>query len=116
MDLNSLLTDDAVLSELGARLRRRRVELTLTQSELARRAGISKRTVERLEDGASVQLSRLIRVLRALDLLGGLEALVPPIRARPMEHLRRQGKPRQRGSSMSRDDDPDQGWTWGDDA
>jgi transcriptional regulator with XRE-family HTH domain len=115
MEFTSLLTDDALLAELGARLRRRRVDLALTQAELARRAGIAKRTVERLEVGASVQTSRLVRVLRALDLLAGLDALVPPVRARPMEHLRRDGKPRQRGSSTTPRERADEPWTWGDD-
>jgi transcriptional regulator with XRE-family HTH domain len=114
MDFTSLLTDDAVLAELGARLRRRRVDLALTQSELAHQAGIAKRTVERLEDGSSVQTSRLVRVLRALDLMAGLGTLVAPVRARPMEHLRREGKPRQRGSSTPRREQPEEPWTWGD--
>ena len=45
-------TDEAVLSELGGRLARVRLARNFTQAGLARQAGVSKRTVERLESGS----------------------------------------------------------------
>jgi len=115
MKFTSLLTDDAVLLELGLRLHRARLERGLTQADLAERAGLSKRTIERIEDGASTQMSSLVRVLRALELVGGLELLVPKAGPGPMELLRRKGKSRQRASKR-RDQEPDGAWTWGDEA
>jgi hypothetical protein len=42
-------TDEAVLGELGRRLAQVRLGKNLTQAQLAAKAGVSKRTVERLE-------------------------------------------------------------------
>ena len=53
MKLTTEMTDAAVLQELGARLHRRRIDANLTQAQLAEEAGVSKRTVERIEAGRS---------------------------------------------------------------
>lgn len=113
-------TDDSVLDEIGNRLSAVRLSRDLTQAELARDAGVSKRTVERMEAGQSVQLTSFIRLLRALDLLDGLGVLLPPPRPGPIELLRNQGKPPQRaGRSRSSRRGTESGaepWTWGEDA
>lgn len=77
MSIEPLTTDEAVLAELGRRLARARLEMNLSQEALADRAGVGKATLERLEAGLPSKLPTLIRVLRALDLLDGLDALVP---------------------------------------
>ena len=71
------MSDDAILTELGGRLARRRIDLDLTQAALAHEAGVSKRTVERIESGASAQMVSIIRICRVLDLVSGLDRLVP---------------------------------------
>ena len=81
-------TDQQVLAELGDRLARHRLNRNLTQDQLAREAGVSKRTIVRLENGQSSQVTNLIRVLRALGLLGNLDALVPAPSASPIEALK----------------------------
>ncbi|MEJ2539935.1 MAG: helix-turn-helix domain-containing protein [Gemmatimonadota bacterium] len=106
-------TDRAVLSEVAARLNAARLSRDLTQAELAHEAGVSKRTVERLEAGESTQLTSFIRVLRALDLLERLEALLPEARPGPMDLLRREGQAPQRASG--RRTPPPEPWTWGED-
>jgi putative transcriptional regulator len=88
----------ATLEELGLRLAQARLDRNLTQEDLADAAAVSKRTVERLETGQSVQLSNLVRVLGALDLSRNLAQLVPPVGARPIEQLKHQGKARRRAS------------------
>jgi putative transcriptional regulator len=70
------LTDEAVLSELGRRLERTRLERSLTQRELAGEAGVERKAVQRIEGGETVKLTSLIRVLRALELLDALDRLV----------------------------------------
>jgi len=56
-------------SDFGALVAERREELGLTQSELAKRAGVVREWVVRLENGApSVTVNRLLRVLRELKL------------------------------------------------
>jgi transcriptional regulator with XRE-family HTH domain len=107
-------TDDTVLAEVGDRLNAARLSRNLTQAALAKEAGVSKRTIERLEAGQSVQLTNFIRVLRALGHLGRLAALLPPSEPGPMELLRREGKAPKRASPRS--EPPGSGpWTWGHD-
>jgi len=108
--------DEAVLAELGERLARRRLDLGLTQADLAREAGVAKRTVERIEAGASAQLASLIRVLRTLDLLPALDAFLPAPRPSPIELLETQGRQRERASGRRRSGAPDSKWTWGDES
>lgn len=90
------LTDRAILQALGARTERRRIEAGFTQAELAREAGVSKRTVERIEGGNGCELVSLIRVLRVLKLAEGFNALVPDLPPSPMALLKTKGKERQR--------------------
>jgi len=100
------MSDDAVMRELGERLRRHRIAMDRTQKELAHEAGVSKRTLERLEDGQPAQLLNFLRVLRALGLLENLEAVVP----RPLKSPLRKEE-RQRASGRPR---PKTSWEWGD--
>ena len=115
MRIESLLTDEAILSELGGRLAQRRLELGLTQEMLAEQAGVSKRTVERMEAGAAGQVSSLIRMLRTLDLLDRLETLVPEAGPRPLDLVKLRGKMRKRASGK-RKPAQDEPWRWGNEA
>lgn len=107
--------DAAALLELGQRLTRARLDRNLTQADLAREAGVSKRTVERLEAGESTQLANLLRVLRALDLLGRLDALVPESSPSPVEQLRLEGRQRERARRATTRAGAGS-WTWGDES
>ncbi|MGD9874233.1 MAG: helix-turn-helix transcriptional regulator [Kiritimatiellia bacterium] len=113
MKIDALLTDDAVLAELGQRLARRRIDMGLTQEELAREAGVSKRTLERMESGSTAQMKTVLRVLRVLDLMSRLESLLPERGPSPMELLKQQGKARQRASSRVVRESAEP-WQWGD--
>ena len=109
--IDSLLNDDAVLAEIGQRLQRRRLDMEWTQAELATHAGVSKRTVERMEAGSSAQLVSFIRVLRALDLLAALDQALPRPGPRPMELLSMKGEQRKRAPRKKAD--TDEPWSWG---
>ncbi len=113
MQIDRTLSDDAVLAELGVRLRRQRLDQNATQAAVAHEAGVSKSTVERLEAGESVQLSSLVRVLRALGLSERLELAVPAPLPSPMRLLERDGELRQRASAPVAAS-PAAPWTWGD--
>lgn len=110
------MTDSAVLTEIGDRLARHRLRRNLTQAQLAREAGVSKRTLIRLENGESSQVTNLIRVVRALGLLDNLDAFIPPPLPSPIEQLRSRAKERRRASPSKKNDPPATKWTWGDEA
>lgn len=108
------VTAEALLSDLGGRLARVRLDRNLTQAQLAEQAGVSKRTVERLESGSTAtQLSGFIRVCRALGLLARFDALIPESPPSPIVQLKLQGKQRRRASSAGTSDRPSKKWEWG---
>lgn len=117
MNISKLLTDDSIFAEIGKRIARCRLDRQLTQADLAEQAGVSKRTVERIEaGGSSAQMLTVIRILRVLDLFQGLDQLVPESGPRPMDLLKLKGKARQRASSGRRPDRANKKWSWADDA
>jgi transcriptional regulator with XRE-family HTH domain len=100
MIIDQQATDEAILHELGSRLGGARLEKNWTQAQLARQAGVSKRTVERLEAGAvATQLSGFIRVCRVLGLVERFNLLVPEPAPSPVTQLKLHGKKRQRAST-----------------
>ncbi|MCC5786895.1 MAG: helix-turn-helix transcriptional regulator [Phycisphaerales bacterium] len=116
MDTPKYMTDTAALTAIGERIAQHRLQLDWTQAQLAKEAGVSKRTVIRLEGGESTQLTNLIRILRALDLLANIDELLPPPTPSPLELLRSKEKRRKRASGRAESDDEkgSQEWTWGD--
>jgi len=108
------LSDRATLLELGDRLARYRLNLNLTQAALAKEAGVSARTLHRIEHGETTNIDNVIRVLRALGLLQNLEALVPDPAVSPLQQVKMQGKTRRRASSRPGPKKSDTPWTWGD--
>ena len=107
-------SDNATLEELGNRIAQYRLNRNQTQDALAKEAGVSKRTLHRIEHGHSTQTSNLIRVLRALGLLENLEVLIPKPAVSPIQQVKMHGKTRKRASSKP--DKPEQKapWSWGD--
>ena len=116
MKIIALLSDDAILVEIGQRLARRRLDNDLTQAGLAKEAGISKRTLERIEAGESTQTLTMVRLLRVLSLMDELDQLVPETGLRPLTLLRNRGKEKKRASSRQKEHDKESDWSWGDDA
>ena len=114
MKLTPQLTDAAILTELGARLTRARLRQKLSQQELADMAGVAKRTVERIESGQPTVLTNLVRLLRALNLIEPLDALIPDSTPSPLEQLEGRKQKRKRASRVRKLAKPAAPWTWGD--
>ncbi|MBT4889863.1 MAG: helix-turn-helix transcriptional regulator [Rhodospirillales bacterium] len=120
MEIDNILTDETVLLELGERLSKRRLLLGLKQTELANKSGVSRSTVERVENGHSVQLTNLIRLLRGLEMISRLDLLIPASQTSPIELLKYKGKERKRASSksnlllLSPSENKGRPFTWGD--
>ena len=118
MRISGQLSDDAILREVGSRLAAARLARNLTQAALAQEAGVSKRTVERLESGeVAARLSGLVRVCRALDMVDRWEALVPSPTVSPVEQMKLAGHRRRRASGQRRPaTSPKREWKWGDES
>lgn len=115
MRITKQATDESILRELGGRLAGTRLELNLTQAQLAAQAGVSKRTVQRLESGGvATQLSAFIRVCRTLDLVERFDLLVPEPVPSPIEQLKLRGRKRRRASAGRKSKSPSRKWHWGD--
>ncbi len=125
MPLDRLLTDAAVLGELGRRLARHRLERNWTQAELAARAGVGQATVQRAERGGSVQMSSMVKLLRTLELLDGLDAAIPDSIDLPIAQLEREQRVRaprarasrgraERSAARPAETPAERRWRWGD--
>ena len=68
-------TDKEVRTELGQRLRAQRLAQSLTQAELAERAGIGVNTVKLLERKGQCTLENFVRVALGLGLADDLQPL-----------------------------------------
>lgn len=119
---DELLTDKATLLTLGLKLRQLRLQKNITQTELAKESGVAKRTIERFEKGASVQLTSFVRMMRTLGLLEELLHLIPDQTDSPMAKMLAEKQSgytssatpkRQRASKKKTSPPPESPWEWG---
>ena len=89
----------AVAELLGQRLKQARLNLDLTQLEVAERAGVGRKAVLNAEKG-KVQLEALVAILQALGLTAQLDHFLPPQPPSPIQLAKLQGKKRQRASGQ----------------
>lgn len=104
-------SSSAIADALCKRLEEIRLSTNISQTELAKQAGVSRSTMTRIADGQSISLDSFIRVAKALGLAEHLAALLPDPEVRPVELLRHEGKHRRRASSKHKPAEP---WSWGD--
>ena len=107
------LSDSQIEAELGKRLKRRRVELGLNQSELAAKAGLGRRTITAVENGHGCSLRTLIALLRALGALQELDHLLPEPGISPIALTSHKVKER-KYPYKPRGKNPEAPWQWGD--
>ncbi len=102
MNLNNM-SHTAISLELGQRLKRARLNVDITQAELAQRTGLNRRTILNAEKG-KVQLENFIVILAALDLTDQLNMFLPDQLLSPLQLAKLKGRERKRAS---RKDKPD---------
>ena len=90
----------AVAEELGERLKRARLNRDLTQADLAKQAGVSRKLLMNAEKGKTT-LEVFIAIMSALGLLDQLDAFLPKQNLSPLQLAKRQGKRRQRASGKT---------------
>ncbi len=115
MSFSEKNSDSVILEELGQRIAQHRLNRNLTQEALAKEAGMSLRTLVRIEQGYPAQTTNIVRLLRILKLLENLDLLIPEPPTSPLQQLKMQGKQRKRASSKSNSVETDEPWSWDDD-
>lgn len=89
----------------------------ISQTKLAEAAGVSRRTISRMENGHGISLDTFVRVMMALNLADHLSALLPSSEIRPIERAKRKSERKNASSPRTKQDaekDTDQKWEWGD--
>ena len=77
MDTNNwlFLTEQEILTELGKRLKKIRLQHNLTQKELSEEVGLSVTTISLIELGNSTTVESLIRILIRLNRINDFESV-----------------------------------------
>ena len=69
---------EALIAEVGHRVKAARLSRNLSQEELARRSSVSRSTIKRLEAGGdSISLGNLLTVLQVLEYIDPLVESLP---------------------------------------
>lgn len=109
----SVATSDQIEAALCKRLESIRLSRNITQAQLAEEAGVSPRTIGRLEKGQGISVDTFIRIMIALGIQQSLEALLPDPTVRPIERVGISAGERKRARpTQSSDERPT--WSWGD--
>ncbi len=83
------------IKELGQKIKTYRIMSEMSQQDLEDKSGVSKRSISRLEQGESVQLDNLFKIIIALGLGDNIELLVPDQTKRPSYYLEKtESKPK----------------------
>jgi transcriptional regulator with XRE-family HTH domain len=79
--------------ELGHRMRQLRLYRNIDQRTVAQKAGITRSALQNLEAGRGSSLQTLLRTLKALDYLEGIEILAPQPTVNPLALLKTKSPP-----------------------
>ncbi len=108
--LSKFVPEDEILKEFAKRLARIRKAQGYSQTEFAKEAGIGVATLRRIEGGQDSQFETWLKILKALDRMPALDALLPETFNSPMAEALA-GKSRKRKKPS-----PSSGIVWGDEA
>ena len=108
MKIESLTPEPEILKELGLRLARMRKQQGYSQTRLADEAGVGVATIRRIEAGQDSQLESWIKLLKPLDMIASVDALLPEDFASPMAQVMSDRKGRRKSRHKSA------GIVWGD--
>ena len=86
MDDIYMLTDMAILTRIGEKLKTVRLKQNITQQSLAEAANVSLSTVKKIEKGEIRSFDAFLRILRTLGQLDMLQQLVEEEQLSPSEY------------------------------
>ena len=96
------LTNARIEIEVGERLKKLRLEYNITQNNLAKKTGLSRVSISKIERGMGVNLSSLIEIMRGLRVLENIEYLIPEQEISPIEMIRLKNKTKKKRASTKK--------------
>ena len=104
MDLYTL-TNDAIMRQIGSKIKELRIEKSVKQAELADASGVSVFTISSVENGKSTSLLTIVQLLRALEHLDYLNSFFQEETISPIAYakLMKNNKKKSRVKSSSTD-------------
>ena len=102
-------------TDIGLRLAKLRLARNITQDSLAKEAGISVRTLRRLEAGNPSSLDTFLRIAVALGLADEVAGAIPANQIRPIDRMQFRGRERRRARAAGREA-PTKPWVWGEES
>jgi len=114
----NLLNSTQLEQLLCKQLESTRLMKNISQTKLAEEAGVSRRTISRMENGKGVSLDTFIRVMQALGLTDQLKTLIPSSDISPIDRVNRKGNRKGARKNASSPRNPkdrvaEKKWQWG---
>lgn len=116
LSMTDYISSQTVLKELGKRLKTYRIQNTLTQDDLANKSGVSRRSIQYMEDGQEVKFSTVIKILIALDLGQNLDLLIPNPSRSPINIMRENAHKKRSRVSRLPSEPTNKNFKWGDES
>ncbi len=103
-----LKTDGEIFGEVGNFIQDRRLAIDMTQQMLAKKVGVSRWTINRLEQGhgATTSIEVLVRVARVLNFLDKFELVFEQVNVTPIDRLRIGKEKRKRATRRNNKQNP----------
>jgi len=95
------MSDNAIIREIGKRIRQLRLNKNISQQSLSEKTGIHRVTLSKIERGQKISLLTIIQILRGLDELQRLDNIIPSEKLSPLQIARFHEKERKRASRQS---------------
>ena len=108
MKIEYIIPENEILKELGTRLARVRKQQGFSQTRLAEKAGIGVATIRRIELGQDSQMETWLKLMKSLQMISAIDALLPETYRSPMAEALSNSKSRRKKKAAPSDS------MWGD--
>jgi len=104
------LSDNSIITSLGAYVKHQRLIQNKTQAKIAEAAGINRWTLSQIENGEAISLISLIQILRALNVLHVLDHFKIETKLSPLELAKIEKQKRHRARNTNDNKDNESEW------